>query len=196
MDPKATHGGAATEFHKAKLRAEADPSGSAFVRGFGPDGNYSLSLIKPEVTRAFHFINGRAEVKTTGRAVDDPEINALRDIALKSFTSTQFGNKAYAAIDVDLANYASAVIRKTYDVTDDDLNMLFSGTKWVEPMAVHLMGGEAARDALAKARVAESARNLLPAVTAEFDAEAALSAPDPSAGDPIPAPWDDPKWVD
>ncbi len=139
---------------KAKWRTGVDPKGSTPVRGFGPKGEYTLWLPSTEAKRVIEFKSGKAEFQIVGKTANDEELNKLRMDIIKSYSAISIGGMAYLPIDSHLLNYSASLILRNYDMSDEDLTMLHTGTNWVEPICIHALGGEESRNALARSNIA------------------------------------------
>jgi hypothetical protein len=162
-------------WHKDHLRADA-PDGCKPVKGFGPGGTYTLWLPSPVVSRARKFVDGKPVITEFGALCDDAELTRLRNQVIKT-TRTEAHPVLRLFADVVLLEYSAGLILRCYDVTDDDLNMLHSGNAWIEPIAVHAIGGAEARDNWRRAS----------AMTAQSDFAAESDSVIPLAGTELPA---------
>lgn len=132
----------------------------SWYRGFGPNGLYSFQLPSPVTANHMAFENGRSVRRIVKTCHDDPEIKDLRARAIASYRNDATGDY----IDVAFADYAAAVIRLAYNVTDAEMEvLLFSGAQWHDGMIAHLCGGTFgqnpktdAKDVIAALRAARS----------------------------------------
>lgn len=156
---------------KDRQRAECTLT-IAPVKGFGvpagvPDsiGTMTLWLPQPEAGSGVAFKDGRAVRQNTEGCFSVPEIAQLRDQVLASI-----GGTAAEGITVDVAfiDYAAALIRAVYRVTDDDLGRLLSGERWHDPIMRHLMGGDDLISRLMKVAPDLTTRLLQPHVPAHL----------------------------
>jgi len=144
--------GTSEEFQWQKARLKGTPVGGLMTRGYGPGGAYSLYLPSPRVQRKIEFRDGAANVVETGTCLDDPTIRAARDAVLKSQglkdKSRLEDFLAALSADVDLARYSAVCLAVFYNLSDDDLTMLHSGSHWQVPLIRHALGGDDAVEAL------------------------------------------------
>lgn len=131
------------EFAWMRTRAKAWPlPGSEPVQGFGPEGKHTLYLPSGAVARKYVFKDGvPVELTTENPAGDDPEIEALRVAAMRTLTEGAGITKVIGG-ELALVTYAAALVRKNYNVSDDDLTFLFSSKNWAGHIMRHLLGGD------------------------------------------------------
>jgi hypothetical protein len=127
-------------WHLARRRQDA-PEGLP-VRGFGPGGSFTLWLPNPELTQKMEFKDGRAVVSTVAPASDPALLDKRKHALLTLRTEAGILYGTTAVLD-----YAALLIQRSYNVTDDDLNMLLlSGNKWHQGIILNMIGGEDMRD--------------------------------------------------
>jgi hypothetical protein len=140
------------EFKWQKSRLKGPPKGGLMTRGYGPGGAYSLFLPSPRVTRKVEFHSGAATIIETGTCLDNPAIRAARDDVLKSqgLQDKPRIEEFLTALSADLAlaRYSAVCLAMFYNLSDDDLTLLHSGSHWQIPLLRHALGGEDAVDAL------------------------------------------------
>lgn len=128
------------EWQKTRRRADAPP-GLVPIRGYGPNGEYTLYAPSSESARKRKFVDGKPEIEVI-QPIQDAEIIELRDKVLNTFRVER--NKDLACVlfaDLSLLNYSAAILRKVYNLSDDDLTMLHSGDSWIQPVMIHVIGG-------------------------------------------------------
>lgn len=149
------------EWHKARLKPNDERfPGSSFsggcsekATGYGPQSDYSLFLPSPTVERKIVFVDGKATIEESGDLLSLPHILELRNRA-RTIGKVDDVSPTAATIffpDAVLAEYSVALLRLNYNLTDEDLNFLHSGKRWMETIIVHAMGGKVQRDSLANA---------------------------------------------
>lgn len=121
-------------------RRRTDFGGGVPVQGFGPGGTYTLWLRPAESGKRYTFKGGRAQVHTDAGAAADPQLAALRDQVVRSFASA--GDPGWLQVDVAFLDYAAAVLRQNYDLTDADLDLLLDGTGWQDALVRHVLGAD------------------------------------------------------
>lgn len=178
------------EWQKQRRRTDVSFDGAVPVRGFGPSGAHTLWIVSPVVKRQYVFKDGKptaVEIESGGEA-----LATLRKQTLSSIDLSRRDGRAFITVDVRLMGYAADVIRMTYNVSDDDLTFLLCESfKWIEPIIIHLLGGESSRDELAKFGTAQQQSVIDYAHPGTPDAEPAIDHPvivagDDGADDPLP----------
>lgn len=144
-EPKRYSGGA-LEWQKQRLKPGAPLAGSMLTSGFGPDGKQGMYLPSARSGRRYQFKNGKPFVVQTGGIADDPELMHLRDRVLRGTAAADAA--AILFYDTSLIEYSAALLSRNYNLSDEDLELLHSGSAWHEPIMVHALGGKDARDKL------------------------------------------------
>lgn len=118
------------------------------VHNFGPANDISLMLPSPKVEKVWRFVDGNPVAELRGVLVDE-KIVELREMVLRSCQTAYTADRSgFMTADFSLLLYSAELIRRVYEVSDDDLTMLHSGRGWLEAMLRHAMGGEDAVEML------------------------------------------------
>ena len=128
------------EFQWQQQRRRKPFGGGTPVQGFGPDGAYTLWVQPAERGQRYTFQGGRAVVLADPGVAADAELRALRDRVVRSFAAA--GEPGWLNVDVAFLDYTAAVLRKNYDLTDADLELVLGGTKWQDAMVRHVLGAD------------------------------------------------------
>jgi len=150
-------------------------TGGTPVGGFGADGSYTLWLPRPAASVRYEFRGGRS-VRVAEAGQLTPAIVALRDDVLRSLRSEGASRPGIVSVDLRFLDYAAAVVLANYDLPDADLTFILSGSRWMQPMIHHLMGGEDVARVLAE-HGPELSRRLTPPPPAPPDPAPAFDAP-------------------
>ena len=109
------------------------------VGGMGPGGIYTLWLPNDKPTIRYRFVDGHARRQVDAGTPPSDEIRALRERVMAALAQVD----ARLMIDTVFIDYAAALIRNSYNVSDDDLSMLLlTGTGWHAPMLDLICGEE------------------------------------------------------
>jgi hypothetical protein len=147
-EEKSSYSGGLFDWHKARLLPEAErPGGAAFVKGYGPNGEYTLLLPSPKIQRRIAFKDGAATVEFADTILKRPDIMALREKVLAGNVKIDVPSIIWA--DASLAEYSAALLLTQYRLTDDELTMLHSGEKWKDELVRHALGGDDVVEAMA-----------------------------------------------
>jgi hypothetical protein len=130
------------EWQKTRRRADAPP-GLTPIKGYGANGEYTLYVQHPEVCKERKFVDGKPTVSSIASVSNDPEITEKRERVLQSFSVENQNNTRYIVhAGIALMEYSACLLKRVYELSDDDLTMLHSGDSWIKPMMIHAIGGE------------------------------------------------------
>ena len=128
------------EFQWAAQRQRADFRGGAAVQGFGPEGRHTLFLPPAQAGKRYVFRGGRAVPVMDPGLAGMAQLLDVRARVLQSFAATE--SPGWLSVDIAFLDYAAAVLRVNYDLTDADLEFLLQGTRWHTAVVQHVLGGD------------------------------------------------------
>jgi hypothetical protein len=110
------------------------------VSGLGPTGGYTLWSVNPAGGTKLVIRNGRPTTIELADALSEPAIRRLRDAIIASLDADHVEERV--SVSVKVYEYAAAVLRLNYDLSDDDLTFLLTNsTRWIKDIIHHACGG-------------------------------------------------------
>lgn len=180
--PAKDHTSAATRdavnFHRTHFRKSVGVAGTTTCGGFGPDGSITLMLASPTDGDRMVIENGQPVMRRVESCMNDPEMQALRDEVLGSLVPLGPGR---LRVSTAFVRYAIKLIRLTYEVSDEDLTFLLTGSAWQDSICRHLLGG----DGMVKMLARLDTSSLRPTPAPQAPPVAPPPTPAPA---PVPAP--------
>lgn len=117
------------------------------VTGFA-GGRLTLWLPSPEVQTRLVFRDGKPMRETIPSCMTDPALCELRARAMREMTLSEV--ELIAEGGLSFIEYAAAVVATNYTFTDEELGVVFDGTKWHQGIVEHMLGGEAMLEVLSR----------------------------------------------
>lgn len=133
------------QFQAKRRRPDAPAVLTVPIRGFGPEGDFTLFVPSPKTEVRTVFENGVPARRVVEGCLSDPRVVELRDKVILSMQSVGPGR---LSVDFLFLEYTAAVLKVVYDLSDADLGFLLSGSKWHREMIAHALGGDGIISAL------------------------------------------------
>lgn len=134
------HEEAPLEYKWEQARRRKEGAFAFSINGLGPKGTYTLMVGDPKPTTRYKFSGGKPIPVTGGGSFETAEFAELREKVIRSMA---FPGASVIEVGAELLEYAAAVLLKSYDLTDAELEeLLVAGKGWIPRMIEHLCGGE------------------------------------------------------